>query len=120
VRRDDVALRGKCTCCLGGMRFTLGTMARLLLLRVTPPSREAFDALDALVGQSMESAGGPPAGLMSHVVYQEEDALVVADVWRTEDEGLIYIDEVLRPLIAEAGLTAHEMSVHKVWSFARP
>jgi hypothetical protein len=95
-------------------------MARLLLLRVSPRSRDAFDALDALVGQSMASAGGPPAGLMSHVVYQEGDALVVADVWRTEEEAFIYIDKVLRPLIAEAGLTAHEMSVHEVWSFARP
>ena len=95
-------------------------MAALLVLRVSPATQEAFNLLDARVGQSMASAGGPPAGLMSHVVYPEGDGFVVADVWRTEDEGRAYVAEVLRPLIAEIGLTAHEISVRAVWSFARP
>ena len=95
-------------------------MAVLLLLGVSPATREEFDVLDARVGESMASAGGPPAGLMSHVVYPEGDGLVVAQVWRTEAEGRAYSDEVLRPLIADVGLTAHEMSARAVWSFARP
>jgi hypothetical protein len=106
--------------CLEARGGRLDTMAVLVLLRVSPATHEAFDELDALVGQSMSSAGGPPAGLMSHVVYPEGDGLVVADVWRTEDEGRAYSDEVLRPLVAEVGLTAHETSVRAVWSFARP
>ncbi len=95
-------------------------MAVLLLLRVSPSTREEFDVLDARVGESMASAGGPPAGLMSHVAYPEGDGLVVAQVWRTEDEGRAYGDEVLRPLIAEVGLAAHDTSAREVWSFARP
>ena len=95
-------------------------MAVLLLLHVSPATQEAFNVLDARVGQSMASAGGPPAGLMSHVVYPEGDGLVVADVWRTEDEGRAYLDEVLAPLVTEVGLTAHQTSVRAVWSFARP
>jgi hypothetical protein len=95
-------------------------MAVLILLRVSPSTQDEFNELDARVGHSMASAGGPPAGLMSHVVYPEGDGLVVADVWRTEDEGRAYIAEVLRPLVGEVGLTAHETAVRAVWSFARP
>ena len=57
---------------------------------------------------------------MSHVVYPEGDGFVVADVWRTEADGRRFFDEVLRPLVTELGLTAHETTVHQVWSFARP
>jgi len=45
---------------------------------------------------------------------------VVADVWRTRAEGQPYLDEVLRPLLVELGLTATEGTVLPVWSFARP
>jgi hypothetical protein len=48
-------------------------MAVLLQLTVTPATREQFDELDVRVGQSMAQAGGPPAGLMSHVAYPERD-----------------------------------------------
>jgi hypothetical protein len=68
----------------------------------------------------MTQAGGPPTGLMSHVVYPEGDGFVVAEVWRTEAYGRPFVDDVLRPLMTELGLTAHEPTVHPVWSFARP
>jgi hypothetical protein len=95
-------------------------MAVLLQLTVTPATHEQFDQLDVRVGQSMMQAGGPPAGLMSHVVYPQGEGLVVADVWRTRAEGQPYVDEVLRPLLIELGLTAAESTVLPVWSFARP
>ena len=62
-------------------------MAVLVQLSVSPATQEEFNELDARVGQSMMAAGGPPAGLMSHVVYPEGDGFVVAEVWRTEAEG---------------------------------
>ena len=68
----------------------------------------------------MGQAGGPPAGLMSHVVFPHEDSFVVAEVWRTQAEGQPFVDEVLRPLLVETGLTAGENTVLPVWSFARP
>ena len=81
-------------------------MAVLIRLRVAPATRDEFDELDARVGQSMATAGGPPGGLMSHVVHPDGDGLVVAEVWRTEAEGRAYVDDVMRPLVAEVGLTA--------------
>ena len=57
-------------------------MAVLLQLTVTPATREQFDQLDASVGQSMMQSGGPPAGLMSHVVYPQGEGFVVADLAR--------------------------------------
>ena len=68
----------------------------------------------------MTDAGGPPDGLMSHVVYPEGDGFVVAEVWRTESDGQHYVDDVLRPLVGELGLTAKDTHVRPVWSFARP
>lgn len=95
-------------------------MAVLVQLTVTPATHEQFDQLDGRVGQSMMQAGGPPAGLMSHVVYPQGEGFVVAEVWRTHPEGQSYVDEVLRPLLAELALTAVESTVLPVWSFARP
>ena len=65
-------------------------------------------------------AGGPPVGLMSHVVYPEGDGFVVAEVWRSESAGQHYVDEVLRPLVGGVSLTAADTRVRPVWSFARP
>ena len=95
-------------------------MAVLLQVRVTPATQDQYNQLDDMVGQSMDESGGPPAGLMSHVVYPEADGFVIADVWRSLAEGATYIDDVLRRLVSDAGLNAEETTVHPVWSFARP
>ncbi len=95
-------------------------MAVVLQLSVSPATHDEFNELDARVGQSMMAAGGPPAGLMSHVVYPEGDGFVVAEVWRTEAEGQTYVDDVLRPLVAEAGLIPGRTTSRPAWSFARP
>ena len=95
-------------------------MAFLLQLAVATGTRDQFNELDAKVGQSMMEAGGPPAGLMSHAVYPEGDGFVIAEVWRAEAEGQHYIDDVLRPLLAELTLTGQDTVVRPVWSFARP
>ena len=95
-------------------------MAVLLQFAVAPATQDQFNELDARVGRSMMEAGGPPAGLMSHVVYPDGDGFVVADVWRSEDEGRTYVNDVLLPLISELDLTAHETAIRAAWSFARP
>ena len=95
-------------------------MAVLVQLTVTPATQQQFHELDAAVGQSMAEAGGPPDGLMSHVVYPEGDGFVVAEVWRTESAGQHYVDDVLRPLVGGVSLTATDTRVRPVWSFARP
>lgn len=100
--------------------MTMRIMAVLLQLLVSVASREQFEELDARVGEAMDAAGGPPGGLMAHVVTPDGDGFVVVEVWRTEAEGLSYLDDVLRGLLAEMGLTAGEVMVRPVWSFARP
>ena len=95
-------------------------MATLLQLRVSPASQEQFNELDALVGKSMTEAGGPPEGLMSHVVYPDDDGFIIAEVWRNEPAARAYIDDVLRPLVTGLDLTAGEAETRSVWSFARP
>ncbi len=95
-------------------------MAVLVQLIVTPATQQQFNELDAAVGQSMTDAGGPPDGLMSHVVYPQDDGFVVAEVWRTESDGQHYVDNVLRPLVGELSLSAKDTNVRPVWSFARP
>jgi hypothetical protein len=95
-------------------------MAVLVQLTVTPATQPQFHELDAAVEQSMTGAGGPPDGLMSHVVYPEGDGFVVAEVWRTESAGRDFVDDVLRPLVGGVSLTATDTQVRPVWSFARP
>ena len=95
-------------------------MAVVLMLSVFPATQEQFHVLDDRVGEAMMSAGGPPAGLLSLVVYPGDDGFVAAEVWRTEIEGRGYVDEVLRPLVTEVGLTPQEIECLPAWSFARP
>jgi len=64
-------------------------MAVLLQLSVTSATRDQFDELDARVGQAMSEAGGPPPGLMSHVVYPEGDGFAVAVALSTRRPGPI-------------------------------
>jgi hypothetical protein len=95
-------------------------MAVLLQLTVAPATHDQFNELDAMVGESMMQAGGPPDGLMSHAVYPEGDGFIIAEVWRGETEGRPYLDDVLRPLVTGLGLNAGETTVRPIWSFARP
>jgi hypothetical protein len=95
-------------------------MAVLLLVSVATGTQDQFNDLDARVGQAMAQSGGPPAGLMSHVVYPEGAGFVIAEVWRAEAEGRAFVDAVLRSLINEVGLSAEETTVRSAWSFARP
>ena len=95
-------------------------MAVLLRLTVSPATQEQFFELDERVGEAMDAEGGPPAGLMSHVVYAEGDGFVLADVWRSEADGRAYVEGPLRELMAEVGLTPGDSEVLPVWSFAQP
>ena len=95
-------------------------MAVLLQFTVTPATQDQFNELAVKVEESMMRGGGPPPGLMSHVVYPDNGGFVVADVWRTESDGQPYVKDVLHPLLAQVGLTASETTVRPVWSFARP
>lgn len=66
-------------------------MAVLVRLAVTPATQEQFDQLDASVGQSL-----------------------------TQADGEAFVDEVLRPLLSDLGLTVALITRAPVWAFARP
>lgn len=95
-------------------------MAVVLRLTVSPGTQAQFDALEVRVGEAMEAAGGPPEGLMSHVVNPEGQGFVVTQVWRTEQHGRAHIDDHLRQQLEAEGLTLVKTEVAPVWSFARP
>ena len=94
-------------------------MAVLLQFTVAPATQDQFNALDAKLEESMMQ-GGPPTGLMSHVVYPGNGGFVVSDVWRTESDAQPFLQDLLPPLLEQMGLTAGVTSVLPVWSFARP
>ncbi|MEQ6903758.1 hypothetical protein [Nocardioides sp. YIM 152588] len=95
-------------------------MAVVIRYTLAPATRERFLELDTLVGHAMLGAGGPPDGLMAHVAYPSGDGVEIADVWRTEELGRAYVEDVLTPLAQRVGMTAGEVEAIPVWSFARP
>ena len=95
-------------------------MAVLVHLSVAPATKDAYNDLDARMEEHLMQAGGPPTGLMSHVVYPDGEGFVIADVWRTEQEGRSFFDEVLRPMLTDSGLPFSGPAAHPVWGFARP
>jgi hypothetical protein len=95
-------------------------MAVVLRLTVSPATQAQFNVLDDRVGEAMDAAGGPPDGLMAHVVYPEGEGFVVAGVWRSEADGRDYVDGTLVGMVADLGLSPGKIDVVPVWSFARP
>jgi hypothetical protein len=95
-------------------------MAVVMRLTVSPATQDQYYVLDERVGQDLVAAGGPPAGLMSHVVHPEGDGFVAVGVWRTESEARDYVEGRLQSLMAEVDLGPGDISVAPVWSFARP
>lgn len=94
-------------------------MAVIAELRVTG-TRDQHDALDAAVSDRMERTGGPPAGLMFHLSWPDGDEFVLADVWRTEPDARLFVDDVVLPAVSAVGLRAGELAIHPVWGLARP
>jgi hypothetical protein len=95
----------------------------LAIVVVTPvprASQSEFEGLDTSVEAAMMQMGGPPAGLMVHMVYPSADGFVLCGVWRTEADMRAFYDGVVLPKLAEAGLEPAESVVSPVWSFARP
>lgn len=83
-------------------------------------TRQQADELDDRAGAALAQLGGPPDGLMLHLVRPDGDGFRMIEVWRTEPEMRSVYAEMVLPLLAELGL-AHEVpSVEPVWGLARP
>lgn len=118
--RDQAPLADHSPLAVGSKARDDVRMAVLLEFNVGVATQDQFNELDDRVGEAMMQAGGPPPGLLSHVVYPAGDGFIVAEVWRTEPEGRSYVTEVLRPIAEQLGLAPSDAHARPVWSFARP
>jgi heme-degrading monooxygenase HmoA len=75
-------------------------MAVLMMLEVPGGTVEQYERVNEILGVDSDSA---PEGLLYHVAGASEDGLVVADVWRSE-EDLERFFEAADPAIKEAGM----------------
>ena len=89
-------------------------------LRVASGAQTDHEALDAVVSAAMASAGGPPAGLMAHVVRPDSEGFVIIGVWRSELEMRQFHKSVVLPGLVEVGLVAGQSTVWPLWGFAAP
>lgn len=95
-------------------------VAVVVELLVPRASREQFDAFDVSVSTAIEASGGPPAGLMAHVVRPAGDGFLICDVWSREEDARAFHRDILAALLSDAGFQAGEPVTSAVWSFARP
>lgn len=94
-------------------------MAVMVKFRVAG-TREEHDAVDIKVTEGIDAMGGPPAGLMFHLSWPEDDGFVMIDVWRTEEEARQFLDRVVVPAMTAVGLRITDPIVRSVWGMARP
>lgn len=93
----------------------------IVVQTLVPHASEAdADRLDQLVDAAITQRGGPPAGLMAHIVHPSGAGFMICEVWRSEADMLSFYDDVVAPKLAEAGLVPDDRVVSPVWSFARP
>ena len=95
-------------------------MAIVVEMLVPVASKDQADQFDASIERAMLQMGGPPAGLMVHFARPSGEGFQLFNVWRSEVDMKAFYDEVIRPRLADAGLTPEEPLVAPVWVFARP
>ena len=69
---------------------------------------------------NMPRAGGPPAGLMAHMVRPDGEGFVIIGVWRSEPEMRQFNESVVLPGLDEVSLVPGESTVWPLWGFAAP
>lgn len=95
-------------------------MAIVARIRVESAGQDDHDRLQSAVESRLREAGGPPDGLMTHIVHPDENGFVIVEAWRTEELFRSYLDQLLLPALAEAGLESHDLAISPAWSIARP
>ena len=76
-------------------------MAVLMLLEVPGGTIEQYEQVNEILG--IEGDSTAPEGLLYHVAGKTDDGIVVADVWRSEDD-LERFFEKLEPALVESGM----------------
>ena len=89
-------------------------------LRVASGAQSDHEALDAVVSAAMDRAGGPPVGLMAHMVRPDGEGFVIIGVWRSESEMRRFYESVVLPGLDQLRLVPGESTVWPLWGFAAP
>jgi hypothetical protein len=95
-------------------------MAIVARILIEPAEQNDHDRLQSAVESRLQDLGRPPDGLMLHVGYPHASGFMLVEVWRTEELFRSYVDQLLLPAVAEAGLAAGEPEIGPAWSIARP
>lgn len=95
-------------------------MAIVARILIEPADQNDHDQFDSAVESRLHDLGGPPNGLMLHVVYPHGRGFMIVDAWRTEDLFRAFRDQLLLPALDEVGLAAAEAEIGPAWSIARP
>lgn len=95
-------------------------MAIVVQTTIEPADRQVHDRLERSLEVEMMAQGGPPDGLMVHLAHPSGPGLLIVEVWRSESVLRSWWTAVMEPILAELDLTAGELEINPVWSFARP
>ena len=82
-------------------------MAELLILEFPGTSRRQYEAVSKELGiDPATGSGNWPAGLQSHTSGGRSDgALVVVEVWESQEEQAAFLQSRLGPAIAKVGVS---------------
>ena len=64
--------------------------------------------------------GGLPSGLMVHLARPDGDGFPLSNVWRSDAEMRPFLENMILPKLADAGLGFEEPVISPVWGIARP
>lgn len=92
-----------------------------VLVRYSPASlsRETYDRVNEAL--SRQPIDGPPRELALHVLFGDDPALRVSEIWESEEAWRHFRDGVLARAFDDAGLEMPEpeiLTVHAMWGSA--
>ena len=88
-------------------------MPVLMLLEMPGATVEQYEQVNEVMGISGDADA--PEGLVEHVVGVDDDGLIVADVWESEEALGRFVEQRLRPALEKAGVPpGPEPRVHPV------
>ena len=87
-------------------------MAVLMLLEIPGGTIDQYQRAREIMGISSDDDS--PEGLISHVAARSEDGIVIADVWRSEEDVEKFFSEQAGPALSEAGMPEAQPSFARI------
>ncbi len=77
-------------------------MSVLMMLEVPGGTIEQYERANEIMG--IAGDGDAPDGLLYHVAGRSDDGIVIADIWRSEDDFERFFSERASAALAKAGM----------------